>query len=411
MFARILTSTCALALSAGAATAEYSLTILHTNDFHDRFEPISKYDSGCSAEDNDAGECFGGVARMVTAVTEARARSNNVILVDGGDQFQGTLFYTYYKGAMTAEFMNQLGYDAMTVGNHEFDDGPEVLRGLIDAVDFPVLMSNADISGEELLSGAIEKSTIIERGGERIGLIGLTPQNTNELASPGPNVIFTAPAEAVQAEVDRLEAEGVNKIIVLSHSGYNVDIAIAQATTGVDVIVGGHSHTLLGDFEDAAGPYPTMVGDTAIVQARSYGKYLGELNVTFDDDGVITEASGAPVTIDGTVAEDAAAKERVAELAIPLEEIRNRVVAETADVLTGDRTICRVMECSMGNLIADAMLDRVADQGIVIALQNSGGIRADIDAGEVTMGEVLTVLPFQNTLSTFQISGATLMEA
>ena len=411
MFARILTSTCALALSAGAATAEYSLTILHTNDFHDRFEPISKYDSGCSAEDNDAGECFGGVARMVTAVTEARARSNNVILVDGGDQFQGTLFYTYYKGAMTAEFMNQLGYDAMTVGNHEFDDGPEVLRGLIDAVDFPVLMSNADISGEELLSGAIEKSTIIERGGERIGLIGLTPQNTNELASPGPNVIFSAPAEAVQAEVDRLEAEGVNKIIVLSHSGYNVDIAIAQATTGVDVIVGGHSHTLLGDFEDAAGPYPTMVGDTAIVQARSYGKYLGELNVTFDDDGVITEASGAPVTIDGTVAEDAAAKERVAELAIPLEEIRNRVVAETADVLTGDRTICRVMECSMGNLIADAMLDRVADQGIVIALQNSGGIRADIDAGEVTMGEVLTVLPFQNTLSTFQISGATLMEA
>ncbi len=411
MFARILTSTCALALSAGAATAEYSLTILHTNDFHDRFEPISKYDSGCSAEDNDAGECFGGVARMVTAVTEARARSNNVILVDGGDQFQGTLFYTYYKGAMTAEFMNQLGYDAMTVGNHEFDDGPEVLRGLIDAVDFPVLMSNADISGEELLSGAIEKSTIIERGGERIGLIGLTPQNTNELASPGPNVIFTAPAEAVQAEVDRLEAEGVNKIIVLSHSGYNVDIAIAQATTGVDVIVGGHSHTLLGDFEDAAGPYPTMVGDTAIVQARSYGKYLGELNVTFDDDGVITEASGAPVTIDGTVAEDAAAKDRVAELAIPLEEIRNRVVAETADVLTGDRAICRVMECSMGNLIADAMLDRVADQGIVIALQNSGGIRADIDAGQVTMGEVLTVLPFQNTLSTFQISGATLMEA
>lgn len=411
MFARILTSTCALALSAGAATAEYSLTILHTNDFHDRFEPISKYDSGCSAEDNDAGECFGGVARMVTALTEARARSNNVILVDGGDQFQGTLFYTYYKGAMTAEFMNQLGYDAMTVGNHEFDDGPEVLRGLIDAVDFPVLMSNADISGEELLSGAIEKSTIIERGGERIGLIGLTPQNTNELASPGPNVIFTAPAEAVQAEVDRLEAEGVNKIIVLSHSGYNVDIAIAQATTGVDVIVGGHSHTLLGDFEDAAGPYPTMVGDTAIVQARSYGKYLGELNVTFDDDGVITEASGAPVTIDGTVAEDAAAKDRVAELAIPLEEIRNRVVAETADVLTGDRAICRVMECSMGNLIADAMLDRVADQGIVIALQNSGGIRADIDAGEVTMGEVLTVLPFQNTLSTFQISGATLMEA
>jgi 5'-nucleotidase/UDP-sugar diphosphatase len=274
-----------------------------------------------------------------------------------------------------------------------------------------VLMSNADISGEALLSDAIEKSTIIERGGERIGLIGLTPENTDELASPGPNVTFTDPVAAVQAEVDRLTAEGVNKIIVLSHSGYNADMAIAAATTGVDVIVGGHSNTLLGDSEDAVGAYATMVGDTAIVQAYAYGKFLGELNVTFDDDGMITEASGAPLLIDGTVAEDATAKERIAELALPLDEIRNRVVAETAGVLTGDRAVCRQMECDMGNLIADAMLARVADQGIDIALQNSGGIRADIDAGEVTMGEVLTVLPFQNTLSTFQISGETLMAA
>ncbi len=397
---------------AGMAAADYTLTILHTNDFHARFEPISKYDSGCSAEDNDAGECFGGTARLITAVAEARARTNNSILVDGGDQFQGTLFYTYYKGAMAAEFMNQLGYDGMTVGNHEFDDGPEVLRGFVDTLTFPVLMSNADISGEPLLNDAIQKSTIIERGGERIGLIGLTPQNTDELASPGPNVIFTPPADAVQAEVDRLTEEGVNKIIVLSHSGYNVDIAVAEATTGVDVIVGGHTNTFLySDDEDAAGPYPTMIGDTAIVQAYAYGKFLGELNVTFDDMGVITEASGAPLLIDSNVAEDAAAKERIAELAVPLEEIRNEVVAEAADVLVGDRAVCRAMECSMGNLIADAMLARVAEQGVDVALMNSGGIRADIDAGEVTMGEVLTVLPFQNTLSTFQISGETLYEA
>lgn len=411
MLARLLGTSAAFTMIAGMAAADYSLTILHTNDFHARFEPISKYDSGCSAEDNDAGECFGGTARLITAVAEARARSNNSILVDGGDQFQGTLFYTYYKGAMAAEFMNQLGYDGMTVGNHEFDDGPEVLRGFVDTVNFPVLMSNADISGEPLLSDAIQKSVIIERGGERIGMIGLTPENTDELASPGPNVIFTPAADAVQAEVDRLTAEGVNKIIVLSHSGYNMDIAIAEATTGVDVIVGGHSNTYLGSDEDAAGLYPTMVGDTAIVQAYAYGKFLGELNVTFDDAGVITEASGEAIIIDGTVAEDEAAKARIAELAEPLDEIRNRVVAETAGVLTGDRAVCRAMECDMGNLIADAMLARVADQGIDIALQNSGGIRADIDAGEVTMGEVLTVLPFQNTLSTFQISGETLMAA
>jgi len=143
-----LMTTAGLALSATTALADYSLAILHTNDFHARFEPISKYDGPCSAEDNAEGKCFGGSARLVTAVEAAKRQYNNVILVDGGDQFQGTLFYTYYKGKMAAEFMNKLGYDAMTVGNHEFDDGPEVLRGFMDAVDFPVLMSNADVSGE-----------------------------------------------------------------------------------------------------------------------------------------------------------------------------------------------------------------------------------------------------------------------
>jgi 5'-nucleotidase len=411
MISRILTTTCALALAAGTASAEYSLTILHTNDFHARFEPISKYDGPCSSEDNDAGECFGGTARLITAVEEARARSNNSILVDGGDQFQGTLFYTYYKGAMAAEFMNQLGYDGMTVGNHEFDDGPEVLRGFMDAVDFPVLMSNADVSGEPLLAGALMKSTVIERGGEKIGMIGLTPQDTDELASPGDNITFTAPSDAVQAEVDKLAAEGVNKIIVLSHSGYGVDQEVAANTTGVDVIVGGHSNTLLGDSDRASGPYPTMVGDTAIVQAYAYGKFLGELNVTFDDEGKVTEANGAPILIDGAVAENDGAKARIAELAAPLDEIRNKVVAETATEIVGVREECRSQECAMGSLIADAMLERVKDQGIQIAIQNGGGIRASIDAGEVTMGEVLTVLPFQNTLSTFEVTGETMIAA
>ena len=408
---RLLSSAAALAITAGAASADYSLTILHTNDFHSRFEPISKYDSTCSGEDNTAGECFGGSARLVTALEDAKARLDNYLLVDGGDQFQGTLFYTYYKGKLAAEMMNKMGYDAMTVGNHEFDDGPEVLRGFVDSVDFPVLMSNADISGEPLLSDAIMKSTIIEKNGEKIGLIGLTPQDTDELASPGPNIVFTAPADAVQGEVDKLAEEGVNKIIVLSHSGYKVDISVAENTTGVDVIVGGHTNTLLGEMDGAEGPYPTMVGDTAIVSAYAYGKFLGELNVTFDDDGKVVSAEGAPLIMDASVAEDEATVDRIAEAAAPLDEIRNKVVAETSDEIVGSREMCRAEECPMGNLVADAMLDRVKDQGIDVAISNGGGLRASIDAGEVTMGEVLTVLPFQNTLSTFQVKGSTLVEA
>ena len=409
---RFLTATAALALTTGTAWADYKLTILHTNDFHARFEPISKYDSGCSAEDNTAGECFGGSARLVTAIAEARARAENSILVDGGDQFQGTLFYAYYKGALSAEMMNKLGYDAMTVGNHEFDDGPEVLRGFMDAVNFPVLMSNADVSGEPLLADKLAKSTVIEKGGEKIGLIGLTPQDTDELASPGDNITFTDPVAAVQGEVDKLTAEGVNKIIVISHSGYRTDQRVAQETTGVDVIVGGHSNTYLSNTSDRAdGPYPTVVNNVAIVQAYAYGKFLGELNVTFDDNGEITDASGEPLIMDAAVAEDGDTVARIAEAAKPLDEIRNKVVANAAEAIDGERGSCRAQECAMGNLVADAMLDRVKSQGVEIAIANGGGLRASIDAGEVTMGEVLTVLPFQNTLSTFQVTGETIVAA
>ncbi|MBO28107.1 MAG: multifunctional 2',3'-cyclic-nucleotide 2'-phosphodiesterase/5'-nucleotidase/3'-nucleotidase, partial [Rhodobacteraceae bacterium] len=308
--------------------------------------------------------------------------------------------------------MNKMGYDAMTVGNHEFDDGPEVLKGFVDAVEFPILMSNADVSGEPLLADAIRKSTVIEKNGERIGLIGLTPQDTHELASPGDNIIFTDPVEAVQAEVDRLTEEGVNKIVVLSHSGFGVDQRVARETTGVDVIVGGHSNTLLSNtHERAEGPYPTMEGETAIVQAYAYGKFLGELNVTFDDEGRVIKAVGDPLLLDAAVTEDSSTVDRIGEAAKPLEEIRNRVVAQAEDAIEGGRDICRAGECAMGNLVADAMLARVADQGIDVAIANSGGLRASIDAGDVTMGEVLTVLPFQNTLSTFQVSGEQLMEA
>ena len=412
MITRFLTSVAALGLTAGMAAADYKLTILHTNDFHSRFEPINKYDSGCSAEDNAEGKCLGGSARLVTAVKDARARAENSILVDGGDQFQGSLFYTYYKGKVAAEFMNKLGYDAMTVGNHEFDDGPEVLAGFIDTVDFPVLMSNANIENEELLTDRIMPSTVIEVGGEKIGLIGLTPEDTDELASPGPNVVFSDPVPAVQAQVDKLTADGINKIIVLSHSGYGVDQRVAQETTGVDVIVGGHSNTYLSNTSDkAVGPYPTVVNGVQIVQAYAYGKFLGELNVTFDDDGNVVEAVGEPLIMDNTVTEDQAAVDRIAELAKPLDEIRNKVVANAAAPIEGDRSICRVQECEMGNLVADAMLARVADQGVQIAIANSGGLRASIDAGDVTMGEVLTVLPFQNTLSTFEISGQGIIDA
>ncbi len=413
MLARFLLSTAAVGLTAGAAFADSSITILFTNDFHDRFEPISAYDSTCSDEDNAAGECFGGIARMITAIEQKRADAgDSVLLLDAGDQFQGSLYFTQYGGELAAEFMNQLGYQAMAVGNHEFDNGPEGLAEFLDLVEFPVISANIDVSQNNLLSGRVPKSVVLEADGEQYGIVSVLAEDTPETSSPGDTVIFSPSVDAAQAEIDALTEDGVNKIILLTHVGYSRDMALAEALTGVDIIIGGHSHTLLSNTDDdAAGPYPTMVNDVPVFTAYAYGKFLGEIQATFDDDGNLTEIGGEPMLLDASVAEDEGAVARMEELAAPLDELRNQVVAESSEVIEGSREVCRSGECAMGNLVADAMLARVADQGIEIAIQNGGGVRASIDAGEVTMGEVLTVLPFQNTLSTFQVSGATLIEA
>lgn len=399
---------------ASTANAEdnYEITILHTNDFHARFRPISKYDNNCSAEANVEGKCFGGTARLITAIEQARAKHANTLLVDGGDQFQGTLFYNVYKGKVAAEMMNALKYDGMTVGNHEFDDGPETLRAFMDIINFPILLANANIEREPALRGRLKKSTIIEKNGQKIGLIGVVTEDVADLSSPGDKITFMSAIKAVQAEVDMLTAAGVNKIVLLSHSSYPVDKMIAQNTTGVDVIVGGHDNTYLSNISDKAkGPYPTVVKGTQIVQAYAYGKYLGELNIVFDKSGNVISAVGEPILIDNSIAENTDIIARLDVLGAPISELAAKVVGTISAPLTGDREICRVQECDMGNMIADAMRGAVMDQGYTIALMNSGGIRASLDAGEVSLGEVMTILPFQNTLSTFKVSGAQLLVA
>ncbi len=410
---QLLASVAVLGLTTGIAMAETKLTILHTNDFHDRFEPISKYDSTCRAEDNAEGKCFGGIARMITAVNAARERAGEAhLLLDAGDQFQGSLFFTQYGGALAAEFMTALDYDAMAVGNHEFDNGPVGLAEFLQGVSFPVLSANIDVSQDNQLADRVGKSTVLEVAGTKVGVVSVLAEDTPETSSPGKTVVFSSSVDAAQAEIDALAADGVNKIVLLTHVGLPEDKRLAQELTGVDLIIGGHSHTLLSNTaERAAGPYPTVENGVPIFQAYAYGKYLGEISVTFDDAGTVTEISGEPILLDASVAEDAAAVARMQELAKPLEELRGKVVSESAELIEGSRDVCRAMECPMGNLVADAMLARVADQGIQIAIQNGGGLRASIDAGEVTMGEVLTVLPFQNTLSTFEVTGATMVEA
>ncbi|WP_371155350.1 bifunctional UDP-sugar hydrolase/5'-nucleotidase [Jannaschia sp. 2305UL9-9] len=413
MMNRFLTACATLALTTGMANADYTLNILHINDLHSRIESVNKYDSTCDAEGEAAGECFGGVARIKTYIDGRRAELSdaNLLVVDAGDQFQGSLMYTTYKGEVEAEMMNAIGFDVMAVGNHEFDDGPSALAAFADMVDVPVISGNIDVSQSNELAGKIEDHLILEIGGEKIGIVSALATDTAETSSPGPNVIFTPEAEAIQADIDALTEMGVNKIIAVTHLGLPADKRLAEAVTGLDLIIGGHSHTLLSNTEEGAEAYPTVVNGVPIVQAYAYSKYVGDLAITFDDDGNVISTEGDTVVMDASVTPDEEILARVAELAGPIEELKAQVIGEASDLIEGSRDVCRAQECAMGNLVADAMLDRVADQGVSIAIQNGGGLRATIDAGEITMGEVLTVLPFQNTLATFSASGADILAA
>ncbi len=424
MLARILGSTAmaaGLAIAAPAA-ADTTLHILHINDLHSRIQPINRFDSTCGAEDDAAGECFGGVARVATAINtlrgELEAEGENVIVLDAGDQFQGSLMYTTYKGDVEAEFMEAIGFDVMAVGNHEFDDGPENLARFADMTSFPIISGNLDLSQSNILDDEmIPDHVILDVNGVQVGVISALATDTAETSSPGPTIIFQDEIEALQADVDALTEAGVTIIIALTHVGLPTDMRIAEAVTGIDVIVGGHSHTYLSSSDpDRAGAYPTIVTNpdgafVPIVQAYAYSKYLGHLEVTFDDDGNVLYAGGDTMVLDASVTPDADIAARVAELAGPIEETMAEVIGESTDVIVGSREVCRAGECAMGNLVADAMLERVREQGIDVAIQNGGGLRATIDDGEITMGEVLTVLPFQNTLATFQLTGAGIVEA
>ena len=414
-----LLSASSYGLSANASLADYELTILHINDWHSRIESNNAFESTCSAKDEDEGKCFGGAARLVTAIADRRKalEGNNVLLLNGGDNFQGSLFYSTYKGKAEGEFLNQMKFDAMTVGNHEFDDGEDALVPFLEMAEFPVLSANVSANAQSRVGDMIKPSVVLEVGGQKIGIIGAVTTETPEIASPGPNITIEDDIATITAEVEKLKAEGVDKIIALTHVGYVRDKEMIAKIPGVDAVVGGHSHTLLSNSDDkAAGPYPTMIDNpegykVPVTQAASYSKYLGEFTIVFDDNGVVKSAEGDPLLLDKSITPDEGVLARIKELAAPIEELKTTEVSETTEAIDGSRDSCRARECTMGNLIADAMLDRVKDQGVTIAVQNGGGIRASIDQGVITMGEVLAVLPFQNTLATFQLSGGDLKKS
>lgn len=383
------------------------LTILHTNDIHSHLENIPY---------------------LHTAIKEAREKDREAILVDAGDVFSGTLFFNQYLGLADAEFMNKIGYNAMTLGNHEFDKGSGVLADFIGKLSFPVVSSNVDVRLDRFLAplkkdwipdraegGMIYPAIIQSVRGVKVGIIGLTTEDSTFLSNPGGKIVFEDAEEKVMEEIAELQGKGVHHIILLSHLGLSRDKVLAQKVKGIDIIIGGHSHSKL----TTPLVYNLKTEPTLIVQANEYGMSLGKVNAVFSKEGVLRRWNGELIDVLGKDEEgnelyppDPWARKRLAELRKPIEELKGTIIGSTRVPLNGNRQDVRTQETNLGNLITDAILEKANQvQPTQIAFQNGGGIRNSINRGDITLGEVLEVLPFGNALVTMELTGEEILQA
>ncbi len=461
--------------SDAAAQAEpFALRILHINDQHSRLAP----DSGRSLilDGEPLQVSFGGYPRLVTALRHFEAEAEHVLKLHAGDAITGDLYYTLFQGEADADLMNQVCFDAFVVGNHEFDFGDHGLQRFLDFLskrtwpcDTPALGANvvpkvgvsplARFSPQDYLL----PSVVLERGGRRIGIVGIdVAGKTMSSSSPDAGTVLLDEAATAQAEIDALRAAGVEIIILLSHIGYRGDLELAAALHGVDLIVGGDSHSLLGT-EFAAfglspeGPYPTELRNAddepvCVVQAWQYTWALGVLDARFDADGRVLDCGGRTVLLlgddlrrnDAALQGEALAVANASLAASPLlgqfasdpktervldayrakiDSFANEAIATVPARLclrrapgSHDRNRDGAPGCAESTdvqgghaqaLVAEAMLAQGQRYGGAdIALQNGGGVRNGLAQGPFTVGDAYLALPFKNTLVRLELTGA-----
>lgn len=458
---------CAGLLGGTAQAAE--LTILHMNDHHSHLRADGGLDLKLAGEKTRVRS--GGFPAVVSTFKKLVAENENVLKLHAGDAITGDLYFTLFKGEADAALMNEVCFDAFALGNHEFDDGDGGLATFLDFLksgdcNTPVLAANVvpEVGVSALAkSGAndyIRPYTVVRSGGMNIGIIGIDIVGKTTISSnPDATTRFLDETKTAQTYIDELTGMGIDHIILLTHYQYRNDLKLARVLTGVDVIVGGDSHTLLGDFGalglNTDGAYPTNAtnagGDpVCIVQAWEYSQIVGELTVNFDDNGVVQSCDGTPhmmladsfkrknsdgkrveltgdaraAVIDAVkanpllsiVTEDADAATMLASFSEKVDELKGMKIATVAETLCleripgqGKSKLCDVSLTAkngsdISNLVAHAFRDMARSSDI--AIQNGGGVRIDVSAGDFSIGDAYKLLPFANTLVELDMTGA-----
>ncbi len=451
----------------GAKGEPLRLTVAHINDTHGSIEPS---EIKINFNGTPTYTQVGGFPAIIAKLKQLRQEHPHLLFFHAGDVFQGSLYFIKYDGYADLEFLKMMKPVAMCTGNHEFDKGPIVLSRFLKKTvgDFPVVSANIDTHGEPLLQDKIKPYIITTAGTRKIAVIGLTTPQAASISSPGEKLVFNDPIETVRKLVPEITKKGIDIIVVLSHQGYAKDVKLAESVPGLDIVIGGHTHTLLGTYRDSPalkseGPYPRLVshpdqGPTLVVQAWEKAKLLGILDVTFDAGGSITHHRGRPVflTSDGPagyrqknaegkkenvtaeifkgigsyisntpfiemIAPDAEAQKLLGQLSGPILELKQTEIGHCKDDLFHRRVpgenhqIAGVLEhgSMAAPIVAQALLWKARTlprEKTQIIIQNGGSVRNDISKGPVTIGDVYQLLPFENTLVLFSLEGGHIEE-
>lgn len=453
----LLVSICLLCCQAALGHDKYAY-IAFVNDVHNRIEEEDPTTSTpCSPKAQAAGTCVGGWPRISSAVKSLRLQAQKegaaFFFLDAGDEFTGTMWDAVYQGQTVAPLLlNKVKPDVMTLGNHEFDFGPQTLGSFISNLTFPMLGAcNIDTSGEPALQDKLKQYTVLQYKKYKIGVIGWITPTTGETSRDVGGVKFTPIVPSVKAclSIMKKEQPDLDFIIGLSHSGYDEDLIAAREVEGVDVIVGGHSHTFLytpvtagpivargpginasncvakGACDRPLGPYPTLANrtHTPIVQAYYSSKYLGLLKINLSKRRLVPGV--LPLLLGGAnssnnVQQDPELLGIIQKYRAPVDELQTQIAGKTLVPLEGDASSSRVNETNLGNYVCDAFLRSVPKAvaakapggNVTICMFNAGGIRTGYKlTGDLTVGTVLTMLPYANAVSIFTVKGSVLIAA
>jgi len=438
------------------ASEPFDLTILHLNDHHSHLESQT-YDLGLNYDDKQEGEKvrlkLGGMSYISSLIQENK-NDHSLYLQSG--EVNGTLYFSLYKGETDMKVLNALQPDAYMIGNHEFDEGDKRLAELFDIAKFPILSGNIKPNNKSPLYGKLNKPYMIkEVNGEKVAVIGVIKiEKTKESSLVSDDVDFVNEIDFVKSTVEEVKEKGINKIIVLSHLGYDFDQVLAAKTSDIDLIIGGDTHNLLDSSGEmkalglpVTGEYPTVVKNavgknTYIAQAWEYAKVLGKIDLKFDGQGEVISVAGNPiapvsgpyqvyidkkwVAADETVLtkiKDAITKSNVLVEGKPnpvVEEIidpyrkavnaeMKTVIGSVKETLSNERipkpftTMKDANGSFAAQVVADSFLYGIPHADI--AIQNAGGVRENFLQGNFTMADAYTMLPFSNTVTTLKLTG------